>query len=72
LRPRTTRSARSRGGGPRRAGLERFVYHRPGHGLYDPAGGYGYNHSNNLLITKDRGVQMNKTSLTKESSWLAI
>ena len=48
------------------------MYHRPGHGLYDPAGGYGYNHSNNLLITKDRGVQMNKTSLTKESSWLAI
>jgi Xaa-Pro aminopeptidase len=86
----------------RRAGLERFVYHRPAHGagmeghqkpyialgdatvlaegmmfsnepgLYDPAGGYGYNHSNNLLITKDRGVQMNKTPLTKEWCWLTI
>jgi Xaa-Pro dipeptidase len=86
----------------RRAGLERFVYHRPAHGagmeghqrpyialgdatvlaegmmfsnepgLYDPAGGYGYNHSNNLLITSQRGVQMNKTPLTKEWCWLAI
>lgn len=86
----------------RRAGLERFVYHRPAHGagmeghqkpyialgdstvlaegmmfsnepgLYDPAGGYGYNHSNNLVITKDRGVQMNKTPLTKEWCWLTI
>lgn len=86
----------------RRAGLERFVYHRPAHGagmeghqkpyvslgdatvlaegmmfsnepgLYDPAGGYGYNHSNNLLITRERGVQMNKTPLTKEWCWLAI
>jgi len=26
-------------------------------GLDDPAGGFGYNHSNNLLITKERGVQ---------------
>ncbi|MGH7547640.1 MAG: M24 family metallopeptidase [Gemmatimonadales bacterium] len=86
----------------RRAGLERFVYHRPAHGagmeghqkpyialgdatvlaegmmfsnepgLYDPAGGYGYNHSNNLLITKERGVQMNRTPLTKEWCWLTI
>jgi Xaa-Pro dipeptidase len=86
----------------RRAGLERFVYHRPAHGagmeghqrpyislgdatvlaegmmfsnepgLYDPAGGYGYNHSNNLLITKEKGVQMNKTPLTKEWCWLTI
>lgn len=86
----------------RRAGLERFVYHRPAHGagmeghqkpylslgdatvlaegmmfsnepgLYDPAGGYGYNHSNNLVITIDRGVQMNRTPLTKEWCWLTI
>ena len=86
----------------RRAGLERFVYHRPAHGagmeghqkpylalgdatvlaegmmfsnepgLYDPAGGYGYNHSNNLLITTERGVQMNKTPLTKEWCWLSL
>jgi Xaa-Pro aminopeptidase len=41
-------------------------------GLYDPAGGYGYNHSNNLVITRDRGVQMNKTPLTSEWCFLAI
>jgi len=86
----------------RKAGLERFVYHRPAHGagmeghqqpfvslgdgtvlaegmmfsnepgLYDPVGGYGYNHSNNLLITKDRGLQMNKTPLTKEWCFLTV
>jgi len=86
----------------RRAGLERFLYHRPAHGagmeghqkpyislgdatvlaegmmfsnepgLYDPEGGYGYNHSNNLVITKDRGVQMNRTPLTKEWCWLTL
>jgi Xaa-Pro dipeptidase len=86
----------------RRAGLERYLYHRPAHGagmeghqrpyislgdatvlaegmmfsnepgLYDPEGGYGYNHSNNLVITKDRGVQMNKTPLTKEWCWLTL
>jgi Xaa-Pro aminopeptidase len=86
----------------RRAGLERFVYHRPAHGagmeghqqpfialgdgtvlaegmmfsnepgLYDPAGGYGYNHSNNLLIARDRAVQMNKTPLTKEWCFLSV
>jgi len=41
-------------------------------GLYDPVGGYGYNHSNNLLITGERGVQMNRTPLTKEWCWLTI
>jgi Xaa-Pro aminopeptidase len=86
----------------RRAGLERYVYHRPAHGagmeghqkpyislgdatvlqegmmfsnepgLYDPEGGYGYNHSNNLLVTKEGGVQMNRTPLTKEWCWLAL
>jgi len=41
-------------------------------GLYDPQGGYGYNHSNNLLITRERGVQMNKTPLTREWCWLTL
>ena len=41
-------------------------------GLYDPAGGYGYNHSNNLVITKDRGVQMNRTPLNKEWCWFSL
>ena len=86
----------------RRAGVERYVYHRPAHGagmeghqrpyvalgddtvmaegmmfsnepgLYDPEVGVGYNHSNNLVITRDRGVQMNKTPLTKEWCWLTL
>ncbi|MBI1967646.1 MAG: aminopeptidase P family protein [Gemmatimonadetes bacterium] len=41
-------------------------------GLYDPQGGYGYNHSNNLLITKARGEQMNRTPLTKAWCWLKL
>ncbi len=41
-------------------------------GLYNPEGGYGYNHSNNVLATRDRGVIMNKTPLTKEWCWLKL
>jgi Xaa-Pro aminopeptidase len=86
----------------RRAGLERYVYHRPAHGagmeghqkpyialgddtvlaegmmfsnepgLYDRERSCGYNHSNNLLITAERGVQMNKTPLTTDWCWLTL
>jgi Xaa-Pro aminopeptidase len=41
-------------------------------GLYNPEGGYGYNHSNNVLVAKDRGIIMNKTPLTKEWCWLKL
>jgi Xaa-Pro dipeptidase len=41
-------------------------------GLYNPAGGYGYNHSNNLLITAGGAQLMNKTPLTKEWCFLKI
>ena len=41
-------------------------------GLYNPEGGYGYNHSNCVLVTKDRGVIMNKAPLTREFCWLKI
>jgi Xaa-Pro aminopeptidase len=41
-------------------------------GLYNSEGGYGYNHSNNVLATKERGVIMNKTPLTKEWCWLNL
>lgn len=41
-------------------------------GLYNPDGGWGYNHSNNILVGKDRGLIMNKTPLTKEWCWLKI
>jgi Xaa-Pro aminopeptidase len=86
----------------RRAGVERYVYHRPAHGagmeghqapyislgdqtvlqegmmlsnepgLYNPAEGYGYNHSNNLLITATRGEQMNRTPMTREWCWIRL
>jgi len=41
-------------------------------GLYDPEGGYGYNHSNCVRVEKTRGVIMNKTPLTREFCWLRI
>lgn len=86
----------------KKAGLEKYVYHRPAHGqgmeghqapylalgddtvleegmmfsnepgLYNPDGGYGYNHSNAVLVTKQGGRVMNKTPLTKQWCWLEI
>ena len=41
-------------------------------GLYDSAGGFGYNHSNNVVISGGRAVQMNKTPLTKDWCFLSI
>jgi Xaa-Pro dipeptidase len=85
-----------------KAGLEKYVYHRPAHGqgmeghqppwiamgddtvmqegmmfsnepaLYNVEGGYGYNHSNNILITKTGAVRQNKVPLNKEFCWLRV
>jgi Xaa-Pro aminopeptidase len=41
-------------------------------GLYNPAGGYGYNHSNNLQVTAAGCAQMNRTPLTREWCWMRI
>jgi Xaa-Pro aminopeptidase len=41
-------------------------------GLYNPQGGYGYNHSNNILITASGATQMNRTPLTREWCFLRI
>jgi Xaa-Pro aminopeptidase len=41
-------------------------------GLYNPGGGWGYNHSNAVLVGKDRGIILNKTPLTTEWCWLRI
>jgi Xaa-Pro dipeptidase len=41
-------------------------------GLYDREGGYGYNHSNLLVIEKDGARQVNRTPLTREWCWLRI
>jgi len=86
----------------RKAGLDRYVYHRPAHGqgmeghqapylalgddtlleenmtfsnepgLYNLEGGYGYNHSNCVRVSQDRGRIMNKTPLTREFCWVKI
>jgi Xaa-Pro dipeptidase len=39
-------------------------------GLYDPASGYGYNHSNTILVTRNGGKQINTTPMTKEWCFL--
>ena len=41
-------------------------------GLYNLEGGYGYNHSNCVLVSKERGTIMNKTPLTREFCWLKL
>lgn len=41
-------------------------------GLYNLTAGYGYNHSNNILITKDGARRMNATPLTKEFCWIRL
>ena len=39
-------------------------------GLYSPEDGFGYNHGDNVLVTKARGIQMGSAPLTKE--WCLI
>ena len=41
-------------------------------GLYNPEGGFGYNHSNLVLVTKTGGEMINQTPLTKEWCWIKI
>ncbi len=41
-------------------------------GLYHPAGGFGYNHSNHVRVTATGGEQMNQTPLTKDWCWIKI
>jgi Xaa-Pro dipeptidase len=86
----------------KKAGMEKYVYHRPAHGegmeghqppyialgdatvlaegmmfsnepgLYNIEGGYGYNHSNNIVITADGSRRMNAAPLTKEFCWIRM
>ncbi len=85
-----------------KAGMGKYVYHRPAHGqgmeghqapylslgddtllvenmtfsnepgLYNLEGGYGYNHSNCVLVGRQRGSIMNKAPLTRDFCWLKI
>jgi Xaa-Pro dipeptidase len=41
-------------------------------GLYSPKHGWGYNHSNTILVGKEKGVLLNKVPMTKEWCWLDI
>jgi Xaa-Pro aminopeptidase len=41
-------------------------------GLYVPEQGFGYNHSDNVLVTKDRGVPMGSVPATKEWCFLTL
>jgi len=41
-------------------------------GLYDPENGFGYNPSDNLLVTKDKGVLMSSVPYTKEWMFLKL
>jgi len=41
-------------------------------GLYHPEGGFGYNHSNLVRVTKNAGEQINQTPLTKEWCWIKL
>jgi Xaa-Pro aminopeptidase len=39
-------------------------------GLYNPEGGFGYNHSNLVRVTASGGEQINQTPLTREWCWI--
>ena len=41
-------------------------------GLYDPKNGAGYNPSDGLLVTKDKGVLQSSVPYTKEWMYLAL
>jgi Xaa-Pro aminopeptidase len=41
-------------------------------GLYNPEGGYGYNHSNIVRVTREGGEVINRTPLSKEWCWLKL
>ena len=41
-------------------------------GLYDPENGFGYNPSDNLVVTKDKGVLMSSVPYTKEWMFLKL
>lgn len=41
-------------------------------GLYDPENGFGFNHSNNILVGRDRGLQMGTAPCDKEWCLLTL
>lgn len=41
-------------------------------GLYSPHRGWGYNHSNTILVGKEKGYLLNQVPMTKEWCWIDI
>ncbi len=41
-------------------------------GLYDPANGFGFNHSNNILVAEGKGLQMGTVPADKEWCFLEL
>lgn len=41
-------------------------------GLYDPENGFGFNHSNNILVAREKGLQMGTVPATKEWCFLEL
>lgn len=41
-------------------------------GLYDPENGFGFNHSNNILVSEDKGHQMGTAPIDKEWCFLRL
>jgi Xaa-Pro aminopeptidase len=85
-----------------KAGMQKYIYHRPGHGqgmeghqppylalgdfttlesgmtfsnepgLYDADNGFGYNHSDCVLVTPKGGIPMGSVPMSKEWCFLKI
>lgn len=85
-----------------RAGMQKYIYHRPAHGqgmeghqppyialgdfttlqegmtfsnepgLYDPVNGFGYNHSDCVLVTPKGGVPMSSVPMSREWCFLEL
>jgi hypothetical protein len=41
-------------------------------GLYDPEHGFGFNHSNNILVAPEKGLQMGTSPVSREWCFLEL
>jgi len=52
--------------------MERGMHFSNEPGLYNAEDGFGFNHSNNILVAQDRGLQMGTAPVTKEWCFLRL
>ena len=52
--------------------MERGMHFSNEPGLYDPEHGFGFNHSNNILVAEKKGLQMGTVPATKEWCFLKL